>query len=637
MTTFIRSSIQTARLHGFQGIDLLPNGTDVGKIENLIEEFRSAIDSEAEKSNTSKLLLTMAVPRSPNLNSAVRSMARNLDWANLVAYDYHLPTKENFTANHAALFADADGGSTDSGVKEWIRVGFPAKKMVLGLPYHGYAWKLADPRNNSLGAPANGPEMTIAGDIGYKLVKSTVEGYGYGAGVVYDSRYVVNYFVVGKTWINFDGVEAVTAKVSYAVKTGLLGFVAFHLGNDDNWELSRAAQLMDMEESESNKWKLLVLETSIPISAIILLSTVGLCCIRRRRALKNQKEKLTRSQFGSSGRPNLRAFSFSDIKSATNNFSNENLLGSGGYGPVYKGILAGGEVIAVKRLSESSNQGVVEFRNEVSLTARLQHVNLVMVLGYCTENEEKMLVYEFMPNGSLHLYLFDPVRRLRLDWNKRVRIIEGVTQGLLYLQEYSNFTIIHRDLKAGNVLLDGDMNAKISDFGMARLFGKDVDEANTRNIVGTYGYIPPEYARKGIYSMKYDVYSFGVLLLQVISGKRNQVRYGPNEDLHLLEYAYECWRNGKGNEFFDASLEESSSQCKLITCLQVALLCVQEKPDDRPTMLQVLNMLRGGLGMAKPKRPAFSVREETNCTSQQQQEQVWSFNVDDLSQVESRT
>ncbi|CAN1256420.1 Cysteine-rich receptor-like protein kinase 19 [Linum perenne] len=198
-----------------------------------------------------------------------------------------------------------------------------------------------------------------------------------------------------------------------------------------------------------------------------------------------------------------------------------------------------------------------------------------------------MLVYEFMANGSLHLYLFGHVRKLRLDWNKRVGIIEGVTQGLLYLQEYSNFTIIHRDIKAGNILLDDEMNAKISDFGMAKLFGKGFDEANTRRIVGTYGYIPPEYARKGIYSMKYDVYSFGVLLLQIISGKRNQPRYGPNEDLHLLEHAYECWRSGAGNEFFDPSLDDSSSKCKLMTCLQVALLCVQEKPEDRPTMLQV--------------------------------------------------
>ncbi|CAN1745932.1 Receptor-like serine/threonine-protein kinase SD1-8 [Linum perenne] len=184
------------------------------------------------------------------------------------------------------------------------------------------------------------------------------------------------------------------------------------------------------------------------------------------------------------------------------------------------GVLAGGEVIAVKRLKESSNQGTEEFRNENA----------------------------------------DPVRKLRLDWNKRVGIIEGVTQGLLYLQEYSNFTIIHRDIKAGNILLDDEMNAKISDFGMAKLFGKGFDEANTRRIVGTYGYIPPEYARKGIYSMKYDVYSFGVLLLQIISGKRNQPRYGPNEDLHLLEHAYECWRSGAGNEFFDPSLDDSSSK-----------------------------------------------------------------------------
>ncbi|CAN1256418.1 Class V chitinase [Linum perenne] len=293
-------------------------------------------------------------------------MVGNLDWAHLVAYDYHLPTKENFTANHAALFGGND--STDSGVKEWVRVGFPANKMGLGVPYHGYGWRLVDPRNNSLGAPASGPDTTISGDMGYKLVKATVQEYGYGAGVVYDLRYVVNYFVVGKTWINFDGVEAVRAKVSYAVERGMLGFVAFQLSNDDNWELSRAAQLMDMEESGRSKKRrkqLLVLETLSPALIIVLLFMVVLWYIRRRRASKNQKDKLSLLQFGSSNRPNLRAFSFSEIKSATNDFSGENLLGSGGFGPVYKGVLAGGEVIAVKRLKESSNQGTEEFRNEV--------------------------------------------------------------------------------------------------------------------------------------------------------------------------------------------------------------------------------------------------------------------------------
>jgi len=183
--------------------------------------------------------------------------------------------------------------------------------------------------------------------------------------------------------------------------------------------------------------------------------------------------------------PNLQDFSFAVIKASTDSFSSKNKLGEGGFGPVYKGKFADGQEVAVKRLSESSKQGQEEFINEVTLTAKLQHVNLVRLLGFCTKKEEKLLIYGYMPNKSLDCYLYDQVGQALLEWEKRVHIIEGVTQGLLYLQEYSRFTIIHRDLKASNILLDNEMRPKIADFGIARLFRKDEHEANTGRIVGT--------------------------------------------------------------------------------------------------------------------------------------------------------
>ncbi|KAM2747554.1 hypothetical protein EV2_026694 [Malus domestica] len=621
--SFIESSIKMARRYGFQGIDLnwlWPNeASDMINIGKLLDEWRAAVTYESRNSSQSRLMLIMAVRYLPAFESLIypiESMKRNLDWAHVVAYDYHLSSKENVTGAHAALYDPLIHVNTDYGIRQWFNYSFPASKLVLGLAYHGYAWTLANPEdNNGIGAPASGIAVTQDGSVNYKYIKWYTRSYR--APIVYNATYVVNYCVIGSSWVGFDDVEAIRAKIAYAKEKKLLGTNVFQVNNDDeNWALSRAAQ--EEGNGHENKRRLLLI-ILLPITSIVILIAIVVCYLQR-EPLKTRGTMILGNSRASDP-SNLQVFSFSKIKAATNKFSSENKLGEGGFGPVYKGKLQTGQEIAVKRLSKTSTQGLEEFGNEVTLTATLQHVNLARVLGFCSEKEEKMLIYEYMPNKSLDFYLFDPTRQYLLDWRKRVHIIEGVTQGLLYLQEYSNFTIIHRDLKASNILLDNEMNAKISDFGMAKLFGKDELEGNTSRIVGTYGYVPPEYVKKGIYSMKYDVYSFGVLLLQMISGRKSTCYYGPNESQHLLEYAYTSWKEDKGPEFIDPSLDDSSTSFKLLRCLQVALLCVQENPDDRPTMLEVYSMLKTDTqAVPIPTKTAFSGKsdrdKETVSTSQ---------------------
>ncbi|XWS72598.1 hypothetical protein CRYUN_Cryun02cG0053700 [Craigia yunnanensis] len=630
--SFIESSVKTARLYGFHGLDLsgvVPrNDTNMTSFGTFLDEWRAEVASESRNSGKTQLLLTMSARRMPIVNSVsypIDSTKRNLDWVNVVAYDYYVPTVDSFTGVHAALYGPLGRANTDAGIREWLQRGFSADKLVLGLPYHGFAWTLVNSGDNDIGSPASGPAVTIDGSMGYKLIKSFIKNYGYGVESVYNSTYVVNFFKIGSKWINFDDVEAIKAKVSYAKAKGLLGYNAFQLSNDENWALSQAAYGIDSSQREK---QLLLVIALVTIAAVILLMGTIICYLQT-KIFKSQgllgavkisvsriRTKISAEGERDNSAPNLQVFSFTSIKASTNNFSSENKLGEGGYGPVYKGELPKGQEIAVKRLSKSSNQGLEEFKNEITLTARLQHVNLVRVLGICTEMEEKVLIYEYMPNKSLDFYLFDPVKKHLLDWRRRVSIIEGITQGLLYLQEYSNFTIIHRDIKASNILLDDDMNPKISDFGMAKFFKKDELEANTSRIVGTYGYVPPEYVRKGIFSLKYDVYSFGVLLLQIISGKRNTCNYGPHENLSLLEYAYDLWIDDRGTEFIEPSLDDSSSPCKIMRCMQIALHCVQENPEDRPSMLEVFTMLKNGSMVATTlKRPGFSVEADKNTGS----------------------
>ncbi|KAL9345944.1 hypothetical protein Peur_060797 [Populus x canadensis] len=301
----------------------------------------------------------------------------------------------------------------------------------------------------------------------------------------------------------------------------------------------------------------------------------------------------------------LPLFPFSAIADATNNFSVNNKLGEGGFGPVYRGKLEDGQEIAVKRLSRCSGQGFNEFKNEVILINKLQHRNLVKLLGCCSQREEKMLIYEYMPNRSLDFFIFDETKGRLLDWSRRFNIISGIARGLLYLHQDSRLRIIHRDLKASNVLLDDHMNPKISDFGLARMFVADQTEGDTSRVVGTYGYMAPEYATDGLFSVKSDVFSFGVLLLEIISGKKSKGYYHPDHSLSLIGHTWRMWNEGKASELIDALGDESCNPSEVLRCIHISLLCVQHHPDDRPSMASVVWMLGGESALPKPKEPAF--------------------------------
>ncbi|KDP38978.1 hypothetical protein JCGZ_00735 [Jatropha curcas] len=301
----------------------------------------------------------------------------------------------------------------------------------------------------------------------------------------------------------------------------------------------------------------------------------------------------------------LPLFDFSTIATATDNFSDYNKLGEGGFGPVYKGTLNDGHEIAVKRLSKDSTQGLDEFKNEVILIAKLQHRNLVKLLGCCIQLEEKMLIYEYMPNKSLDAFIFDQKQRKLLDWPMRFHIINGIARGLLYLHQDSRLRIIHRDLKASNILLDFEMNPKISDFGMARSFGGNEIQGNTKRVVGTYGYMSPEYAIDGLFSIKSDVFSFGVLVLEIISGRRNRGFYHPDHKHNLLGHAWRLYLEEKSLELIDETLKESCILSQVMRSIQVGLLCVQQSPDDRPNMATVVLMLTSDIALPQPKEPGF--------------------------------
>ncbi|KAK6133320.1 hypothetical protein DH2020_032983 [Rehmannia glutinosa] len=330
--------------------------------------------------------------------------------------------------------------------------------------------------------------------------------------------------------------------------------------------------------------------------------------LRGEKNLYDSSEIVLRSDMDNVNIDELPLYSFEMLATATNNFDLSNKLGMGGFGPVYKGKLANGNIIAVKRLSAASGQGFEEFMNEVLVISKLQHRNLVRLLGCCVDKEEKMLVYEFLRNRSLDIFLFDNKQDV-LDWQKRFNIIEGIGRGLLYLHRDSRLRIIHRDLKPSNILLDEDWNPKISDFGMARIFGGNQDQANTKKVMGTFGYMAPEYAMGGRFSEKSDVFSFGVLVLEIISGRRNSSYYNDEFSLGLLGYAWKLWNDDNVVDLIDERISDPTFQAEILRCLHIGLLCVQEFPINRPNISTVLSMLSSEIvDLQVPEHPGFTDR-----------------------------
>ncbi|KAF8029028.1 hypothetical protein BT93_E1643 [Corymbia citriodora subsp. variegata] len=387
---------------------------------------------------------------------------------------------------------------------------------------------------------------------------------------------------------------------------------------------------------QRNPWIAIV---SSVIGSGILITIMGLCIfLKRTKRLKKEKENSQEVQLHHLRQEIGEAFSKENsrgenlvasqelslmrlniIRVATGDFSNECQLGEGGFGPVYKGTMADGKEIAVKRLSSTSGQGLIELKNEVILIARLQHRNLVRLLGCCLEEDEKLLIYEYMPNKSLDVLLFDS--NISLNWKLRMNIACGIARGLLYLHEDSRLRIIHRDLKASNILLDGEMNPKISDFGLARIFSVNQDKANTNRVVGTYGYMAPEYAMEGLFSVKSDVFSFGVLLLEIVSGCKNNSFHLREESESLLDFAWKLWSEGQALELIDPLIKDSCDEVEVLKCIHVGLLCVQEDPTDRPIMSLVVHILGGDtITLSHPSQPAFSVGRDVKKLGRTTQE-----------------
>ncbi|XP_028783151.1 cold-responsive protein kinase 1-like isoform X3 [Neltuma alba] len=309
----------------------------------------------------------------------------------------------------------------------------------------------------------------------------------------------------------------------------------------------------------------------------------------------------------------LISYNYKDLKFATQNFSEETKLGEGGFGAVYKGTLRDGKVVAVKKLTLLHSKKIEEdFLSEVMLISDAHHPNLIQLLGWCSKGRDRILVYEYMKNNSLDRFIFGE-KKGHLNWEQRYAIILGIARGLTYLHEQFQVRIIHRDIKTNNILLDDDLQPKIADFGLARFLPEDKSHLSTK-FVGTLGYTAPEYAIHGQLSEKVDIYSFGIVLLEIITGQKSKAfkDHGDAEDEFLLPKAWKLYERGIHIELVDDTLDPNDYNAEEVKkIIEIGLLCTQASAELRPSMSEVIVLLQGNDLLENMMKPAMPIMIET--------------------------
>ncbi|WOL20704.1 cysteine-rich receptor-like protein kinase 3 [Canna indica] len=374
--------------------------------------------------------------------------------------------------------------------------------------------------------------------------------------------------------------------------------------------------------------------------AIVMVSLLIIFFGKRKIAQRRKVRKQLGALAATVRKSNL-TFKYETLEKATNFFSEKNKLGQGGSGSVFKGILPDGRSVAVKRLFYNTRQWVDQFFNEINLIIGVEHKNLVKLLGCSITGPESLLVYEYVPNNSLHHFLSDDVKAKLLSWRIRYNIIVGTAEGLAYLHEESQLRIIHRDIKLSNILLDEQFAAKIADFGLARLFPEDKTHISTR-VAGTLGYMAPEYLVRGQLTEKADVFSFGVLLVEIITRKRTSLQ--SQNPISSLQMVWNLYKSNRLLEAIDATLEGKFPEETASRVLQIGLLCAQASAELRPAMSLVVRMLKDDdSAIPSPTQPPFlsssaqiALTEKVKTDSRQGTSNHSSYNSTTITLLEAR-